>query len=106
VRIFIDECIDWRLTRCFGEIETKTARQMGWSELKNGKLLREAAKQFDVFVTVDRSIEFQNNLSQIPIAVVILVAQSNLLQSLAALVPKVIEKIPDLAVGTVTRINN
>ncbi len=104
MKIFIDECIDWRLSRSFGEIEVRTARQMGWSELKNGRLLREAAKQFDVFVTVDKSIEFQNNFSHIPIAVVVLVAPSNMLSALIPLVPKVIERLPTLVAGTVTRV--
>jgi predicted nuclease of predicted toxin-antitoxin system len=104
VKVFIDECIDWRLTRSFGEIEVRTARQMGWSELKNGRLLREAAKQFDVFVTVDQSIDFQNNLAQIPIAVVILVARNNVRKTLVPLVPRVIEMLPELVAGTATRV--
>ena len=106
MKVFIDECIDWRITRSFGEIEVRTARQMGWSELKNGMLLREAAKQFDVFVTVDRSIEFQNNLSKIPIAVVVLIASSNLLGTLVPLIPNVIAKLPGLVAGTVTHVGS
>ncbi len=102
MKIFVDECIDWRLTRSFGEIEVRTARQMGWTGLKNGTLLREAAKHFDIFVTVDQNIEFQNNLAQIPIAVVVLVARNNLLSSLIPLVPRVIEKLPALVAGTAT----
>ena len=104
MKVFIDECIDWRLTRSFGEIEVHTARQMGWSELKNGRLLREAAKQFEVFVTVDQSIDFQNNLAQIPIAVIILVTRNNMLKTLIPLVPRVIEKLPTLITGTAIRI--
>jgi hypothetical protein len=52
-RIFVDECVDWRIARSLGQYEVKTARQMGWSELKNGVLLREAAAQFDVFLSTD-----------------------------------------------------
>jgi hypothetical protein len=104
VKVFIDECIDWRLSRSFGEIAVRTSRQMGWSGLKNGKLLREAAAQFDVFVTADQSIEFQNDISAISIAVVVLVRRTNRLSDLVPLVPKVIEKLPKLTAGTVTYI--
>lgn len=104
MKVFIDECIDWRLSRSFGEIEVRTARQMGWSGLKNGKLLREAAAQFDVFLTVDQNIEFQNNIWTITIAVVVLVRRTNLLSALVPLVPEFIEKLPRLTAGTVTYI--
>ncbi len=63
-----------------------------------------AAKQFDVFVTVDQSIDFQNNLAQIPIAVVILVALNNMRNTLFPLVLRVIEMLPELVVGTATRV--
>jgi hypothetical protein len=61
VKIFLDECIDWRLSRDVAGHDVKTARQMGWTTIKNGELLALAAEQFDVFVTVDRNLAFQQN---------------------------------------------
>jgi len=52
VKVLVDECVDWRLCRDIVGHEVKTARQMGWSTIKNGELLALAAKEFDVFVTV------------------------------------------------------
>jgi len=58
VKVLVDECVDWRLCRDIVGHEVKTARQMGWSTIKNGELLALAAKEFDVFVTVDRNLSF------------------------------------------------
>jgi hypothetical protein len=50
VRVLLDECVDWRLGRELAPHEVKTARQMGWTALKNGELLALASAHFDVFV--------------------------------------------------------
>jgi Domain of unknown function (DUF5615) len=62
VKVLIDECVDWRLSREILGHEVKTARQMGWSTIRNGELLELAAKEFAVFITVDRNLSFQQNL--------------------------------------------
>lgn len=69
---------------------------MGWTRLTNGALLRRAAAEFDVVVTADQNIEFQQNLSALPIAVIVLVASSNRLESLEPLVPRVLESLTSL----------
>jgi hypothetical protein len=103
-KVFIDECVDWRLLRSLELYEVKTARQMGWSVLKNGILLREAAAQFDVFLSTDSGIEHQNNIAIIDIAVVILEPKRNKLSELLPLVPKLLEILPSVLPGTVTRV--
>lgn len=62
MRILIDECVDWRISRGIAGHQVKTARQMGWSTKKNGELLALAEEYFDVFVTVDRNLSFQQNV--------------------------------------------
>jgi hypothetical protein len=54
----IDECVDWRLARDIPIHSVKTARQMGWTTIKNGELLALSAAEFDIFVTVDRNLSF------------------------------------------------
>lgn len=88
MKVLIDECIDWRLSREIVGHEVKTARQMGWSTIKNGELLALAAKQFDVFVTVDRNLGFQQNVPAFDIAVVVLRAKSNHLAELTRTRPR------------------
>ena len=77
MKVFLDECVDRRLARDIIGHDVKTATQMGWTAIKNGELLALAAKQFDVFVTVDRNLSFQQNLGSFAVAVVVLRAKSN-----------------------------
>ena len=87
MRVLLDECVDWRLLREIDGHAVKTARQMGWNTIKNGELLALAAKEFDVFVTVDRNLSFQQNVSALLIAVIVLRARSNRLADLRRLLP-------------------
>lgn len=73
--------------------EVKTARQMGWTTIKNGELLALAATSFDVFITVDRNLSFQQNLSAYRIAILVRCARTNRLADLQPLVPKILETI-------------
>lgn len=102
MKVLVDECVDWRLSRDIVGYEVKTARQMGWSTIKNGELLALAAKDFDVFVTVDRNLSFQQNLPAFTIAVIVLRAASNRLADLQPLVPELLALIPIAKRGAVT----
>ncbi len=104
MRVLVDECIDWRLARAIVGHEVKTARQMGWSTIKNGELLRLAETEFDVFVTVDRNLAFQQNIPNVSLAVIVLRADSNRLSELQPLVPELLASIPTAKRGAVTYI--
>ena len=84
MKILLDECIDRRFAREIIGYDVKTVPQMGWAGVKNGKLLALAVEKFDIFVTVDRNLSFQQNIPQFDIAIVVLQAPSN---SLAAIKP-------------------
>jgi hypothetical protein len=93
VRLFLDECVDWRLARDIVGHDVKTARQMNqmkWTTIKNGALLTPASQHFDVFVTVDRNLSFQQDLKSYPIAVVVLQARTNRLADLRPLIPNLL----------------
>ena len=77
MKVFVDECVDWRLARDIVGHEVRSAREMGWSTIKNGELLALAAREFEAFVTVDRNLSFQQNLPAFAIAVIVLRAPSN-----------------------------
>mgnify|MGYP001082264078 CR=1 FL=1 len=93
MRVLIDECIDWRLSRELGEHDVKTARQMGWETIKNGELLALASREFDAFVTVDRNLSFQQNVRQLSIAVFVLRARTNRLADLLPLAPDLVARL-------------
>jgi hypothetical protein len=76
----------------------------GWTSLSNGALLRRAAEHFDVVLTADQNIEFQQSLATLPVAVVVLVAESNRLESLEPLVPDLLEALKTLKSRTLLRV--
>jgi hypothetical protein len=100
----LDECVDWRLSRAIAGHEVATASQMGWTAVKNGELLALAARHFDVFLTVDRNLPFQQNLRAFPIRIIVLAAKTNRLIDLLALVPKLLAAIDSAAPGSSTMV--
>jgi predicted nuclease of predicted toxin-antitoxin system len=105
VRILLDECVDWRLARDLSIHEVKTARQMGWTTVQNGELLALASKQFDIFVTIDQNLSFQQNVSGLSISVMILRARTARLAELKRLVPTLLTTIATAQPGTVHSID-
>ena len=77
---------------------------MGWSGIKNGKPLALAANEFDAFITVDKSLPFQQNLATLPVAVVVLDTVSNELSALLLLVPVLERALSSLKPRTYTRV--
>ena len=78
-----------------------TVPQMGRAGFKNGDLLTLAQGQFQVFVTVDRNLFFQQNLPQFNISVMILQAATNRLNDLQPLMPKLLSVLPTVPKGQV-----
>ena len=101
MRVFLDECIDWRLARDIVDHDVKTALQMGWTTIKNGELLALASQQFDVFVTVDRNLSFQQNLENLAMAILVLHAKTNRLADLKPLIPDLLAAIGSAVPGSV-----
>ena len=93
MRVLLDECVDWRLGRHIVGHDVKTAHQMGWTTIHNGALLALASQHFDIFVTVDRNLSFQQNLNSFSISVIVLEAKTNRLADLRPLIPKLLAAI-------------
>ena len=102
MKFLLDECIDRKLAKEFVGYEVKTVPQMGWAGVKNGQLLTLAEAEFDVFITVDRNLSFQQNLPQFDLAVIVLQAPSNRLTDLKLLVAKVLAVAATAAKGQIT----
>jgi hypothetical protein len=103
MRVLLDECLPRRLKASLPEHEVETVPEAGWASIENGELLRRAAKRFDVFITVDRNLTFQQDLRSMGIAVV-LVARSNRFADLQPLMSMVAAALPGLSRGQVIRI--
>jgi hypothetical protein len=104
VRILRDESLPRPLAASLTGHTVSTVQELGWTSLENGELLRRAAERFDVLVTADQNLEYQQNLTMLPVSVVVMVASSNRLESLTPLVPDVLELLKNLRPRTLRRV--
>jgi hypothetical protein len=105
VRILIDECLNWRLGRALTGHHFSSVAKMGWSGISNGQLLALAEKNsFDVFLTGDRNLSFQQNATQFRIAIVILEGTGIQLHQTLPLMPNVLALLPTLRPGQIVRV--
>ena len=103
-RVLLDECLPRKLKRSIAGHEVLTVPEAGWASKENGELLELAGTAFDVFVTADRNLAFQQRLGHLHLGVVVLVAQGNRLADLLPLVPALREAIESIAPGQVVRV--
>jgi predicted nuclease of predicted toxin-antitoxin system len=104
MRVLLDECMPRALRRDLPGHEVKTVAEAGWAGVKNGELLRLAATQFDVLLTVDRNLEYQQNFAGLALAVIVVHAPSNDVTMLRPLMSAVLAALPETELGTVTHI--
>ena len=103
MRLLLDESLPRPLTDLLVGHDVHTVTQMGWTSLGNGALLRQAS-EFDALLTADQNIEFQQNLKTLPMAVVVLVANNNRIESLEPLVPDVLRVLETLLPKVLVRV--
>jgi hypothetical protein len=87
------------------EVEAHPVQEQGWSGRKNGALLLAASELYDVFITTDRGIPHQQNLSRYAIGIVLLEAHSNRAEDLAPLVVKLKQQLSAIGPGAVVRVS-
>lgn len=86
VRVVFDICVPRPLRKHLPGHEIRTAQEMGWDTLQNGDLIRAAERLFDVLVTSDQNLRYQQNLTQRRLAIVVL--PTNFLPAVLRLAPK------------------
>jgi hypothetical protein len=104
MRVLLDECLPRKLKQELGGHDVRTAQEEGWAGLKNGALLQAAAGRFDVLLTVDRNIAFQQNLQGLRIAIIAMVATSNRLRDLRPLMGEVRQVLSQVKPGEIRRV--
>jgi hypothetical protein len=104
MRVLLDECVPRKLRRELGEHEVLTVTERGWSGVENGELLALAEAEFDVFLTVDQNMKYQQNLASFNIGLVLMVARTNGLKALSPLMPQVREVLAKIKRGEFVRI--
>lgn len=105
MQVLVDQCFPLQLAAELTGHEATTVRAQRWLGLRNGVLLRAALDAgFDVFLTNDSSIEFQQNVKRIGIAVIAVVGYRNRIQDLRPLVPRILEILKTIERGQIVTI--
>ena len=87
MRILLDESVPEKLGKLLVGHSCSTVQRQGWTSIKNGKLLALAKDHFDVLLTADKGMEYQQNQDALPVRIVVVRAKTNRLQDLALAVP-------------------
>lgn len=105
MRVLLDECVTRYLKRDFSGHEVLTVEEAGFKGLKNGQLLQAASGQYDVLVTVDQNLQYQQNLKTLYIAVIVLKAKRSTYPMLKPLMPQVLETLETIESGEVIELS-
>ena len=100
-RVLFDENMPRQLRHELSEFTVRTVQEEGWAGLENGNLLRSAARMFDVLVTADKRMRYQQNVPHFEIGIVVIETFDTRLSNLRRFVPQVREAIQHVAAGTV-----
>ena len=104
MRLLLDESVPMQLRSLFVGHDVSTVRYMGWSGKSNGELLALARDEFDAFITLDRNLEHQQNITGSDIPIIVLIARRSRIDYLEPLVPQVLESLQTLKRGQVVHI--
>ena len=105
MRILLDEQLPRQLAPYFTGHDVRTTKEQGWAGLKNGALLKQALSAgFEVLITGDKNLEFQQNLKASGLFVVVLVAPSNKLEDLLPRIPGALQAIARATPAEVKRV--
>lgn len=104
MRIRLDGSVPGRLGALLTGHTSVTVQHRGWASFKNGKLLALAAGEFDVLLTADKGMEYQQNLNTLPVAILIVLARSNRIDDLAAAVPAILAALAELPPKTLRKV--
>ena len=97
MRILLDESVPEKLGKLLVGHTCSTVQRQGWASIKNGELLALAKDQFDLLLTADKGMEYQQNQDTLPVEILVVRARSNRLEDLARAVPAILtalDKIP------------
>jgi predicted nuclease of predicted toxin-antitoxin system len=104
MRVLLDECLPRQLKHTLPNHSVATVPEVGWAGTKNGALLRLAETRFDIFITADQNVEYQQNLRSNILGIIVLVAPNNRYPTLAPLMPRVLSILQTIQPGDLTHI--
>jgi hypothetical protein len=101
MKVLLDECVTRYLKRDFVGHEVLTVEDAGFKGLKNGRLLKAASGRFEVLVTVDQNLQYQQNLKTFALAIIVLKAKRSTYPMLKPLMPQVLETLEKIKPGEI-----
>lgn len=108
IKILLDECLPKKLKYRIEELDpdffVNTVPEMGWAGTKDGALLTKAEKDFDVFITSDRNLSFQQSIGDAEIQLLLLAAPTNIYEDFLPLVKQLKSVIKNYEPGQFTKI--
>ena len=104
MRVILDESVARQLAPLLVGHDVTTVQRQGWAGTSNGELLRLAAAEFDVLVTGDRSLQYQQNLSGLVLALIVLQGPDNRVETITSMAPQVLEALARVSPGEVVRV--
>ena len=106
MRVLLDECLPKRIKLSLRGHLLSTVPEMGWAGKKNGELLKLAKGQFDVFVTVDQNLRYQQNLKNFDVAIVLIVGKNSRYETFEPLIQNIQQALEKISVGQFVRIES
>lgn len=103
-RVLLDESVPRKLGFALEGFFVRTVQNMAWTGAKNGHLLAMAAAEFDVFLTADQNLQYQQKYIHLGIGIVVLRAHDNRLQTLALMLPDVLVALQSVGAGQVIEV--
>jgi predicted nuclease of predicted toxin-antitoxin system len=97
MKILLDECVTKHLKPHLSDHEVSTVRELGWSGIQNGKLMTLCVEhQFDIILTIDKNLQYQQDLERYPLTIVILNSFTSKIEELVEFLPALRSKISTL----------
>lgn len=104
MRILLDENLPADLAAELAGHEVASVTRLGWQGIKNRELLRRAQGRFEVLVTMDQNLEFQQNIAGFEVTILVLLAPSNRMVHLRPLVPAILTALKTVRPGELRRV--
>ena len=105
MKVVIDECLPRRLANVLVGHKVWTVQQLRLNGLLNGALLKAIKDDFDVFITVDQNLAFQQNLKSVKIAVIVLSTRTNRFDDIQPLIPAILKALQRIKPGQIIQID-
>jgi len=105
MKVVIDECLPRRLAKALTGHKVCTVQQIRLNGLLNGALLKAINDDFDVFITIDQNLVFQQNLKSVKMAVIVLCARTNRFDDIQPLIPATLKALQKIKPGQIIQID-